>query len=390
MNNNRQIYLDNAASTKIYPEVLELMSDIQKNCYGNSSSVHKMGVMALKLIDDAQMQIADILGCEKNEIIFTSGGAESNNLAIKGYSLANSAKGNRIISSAYEHSTVLKSLEALNILKGYGFTTKLCKIKNGLPDVKHILKMVDEDVILVSIMSVNSETGAYTDMGKLSSQIKAKNPNTAVHTDAVQAFCKYNLNMGKLKNIDMASISSHKIRGPKGVGALYVRRGTQIAPLINGSGSQLVTRAGTMDTAGIAGFAMAAQKYNKDAILANEKICSLKNHFIQSLYEIDPKATVISPEQSSPYILNIAIPDIKSEVLLNHLSGKNIYVSSGSACSSKKTTNSHVLEAMGVSSKYIDGALRISFCNESTIEEVDMLIKEIIDVLPILKKFRRK
>lgn len=387
---NMETYLDNAATTPIYPEVADYMAEIQKTCYGNASSPHKAGVMALEVTDRATTTIADLIGCEKREVVFTSGGAESNSLALKGSALFRIKRGGGIVSTPYEHPTVLRNIDDICAKWDSGFTSRLCRIKAGVADMVHLADLVDEDTFLVSAMTVNSETGAYADMGEAAKEIKGKNPETIIHTDAVQAFCKYGTDMAANTSIDLMSLSSHKVRGPKGVGALFVRRGTRIAPITNGSGREPVIRAGTLNTAGIAGFAMAAERYAADAQKNIEKIRKLKKLAVNGLSDADKDVKIISPENSSPYILNAAFKGIRSEVLLNHLSGKGIYISSGSACSSKKKDASHVLKACGVSKEYIDGAVRISFCNESSAEDVGRLISEIGAILPILSKFRRK
>lgn len=387
MTKDKTVYLDNAASTKPYPEVVERMKEILEFAYGNSSSVHKLGVEAYKIIKKSTEILASILNCHPEEVVFTSGAAEANNMAIKSFAFANMKLGKTIVTSAYEHPTVLTTVRNM---ERFGFRNYICGIDDmGYVKECSIRDNVNMDTLMVSIMTVNSETGTFNNIGKISNDVKEKNNKTAVHTDAVQAFCKYKLDMQEWKNLDMLSVSSHKIKGPKGMGLLFLRRGTNLVPLIDGGGHQMSLRSGTENTAGIAGFALAAELYSKESSKYFIHIKELNSYLRKRLNENISGYIINSHENASPYILNVALKDIKSEVVLNHLSGKNIFIAAGSACSSKHKGYSHVLEAMCIPKEYIGGALRISFSPMNTLEEIDIFINELQSVLPRFRSLRK-
>ena len=385
---NNVIYLDNAASTQPFPEVVECMNEINEFIYGNSSSVHFKGIEAHRIIKDSTDVLADFLNCSPEEIIFTSGGSESNNTAVKGLGFAVMGRGGNMVTSAFEHPTVLNAVKSMG---DFGFEIRICGLnEEGCVCSDDLIGKIDSNTRLVSIMAVNSETGAKADLGEMSDSVKGKNNKTVFHTDAVQAFGKYKLDMNELKNIDMLSASSHKIKGPKGVGLLYIRKGLNIKPLLDGGGHQGGRRSGTENTAGIAGFAAAAGIYKKNQIEFMKKARELNEYLRQKLLDNTYDIRINSPREGSPYILNAAFRGIMSETLLNHLSGLNICVSAGSACSSKKKSDSHVLSAMKVPGDYIGGAVRISFEPYSQKEDLDTLVKEIKAVLPILRRFGKR
>ena len=385
---NREVYLDNAASTKPFPEVAARMNEINTYMYGNSSSVHKKGMEAHRIIKESRNVLAEILNCRPEEVFFTSGGSESNNMALKGCAFAGFSNRGKIITSAFEHPTVLNTVGSLS---DFGYDTFICPIdKSGCIKENDLFESVDNKTLLASIMTVNSETGAIIDVNDLASKMKQINPSIVFHTDAVQAFGKYNLDMAEKSCIDMLSASGHKIKGPKGVGLLYVRKGTRLVPLIEGGGHQEGMRSGTENTAGIAGFAMAASIYSKNRRKYMDHLRDTRDYLIERLDKTIEGFIINSPEESSPYILNVAFRDILSETLLNHLSGKGIYVSAGSACSSRKKSASHVLKAMDVPDEYISGAIRISLEPGTGREDIDAFIGETAAVLPVLRKFRRK
>lgn len=385
---NKEIYLDNAASTKPFPEVIERIREINSYLYGNSSSVHMKGMECHRIIKESRIKIAEILNCRPDEVFFTSGGSESNNMAIKGHAFAMFGNKGNIVTSAIEHPTVLNTVKSL---ENFGFEARICKIAaDGTIHDDHVLDCIDNNTTLVTIMTVNSETGAFTDLNGMAEDIKEASPSAVIHTDAVQAFGKYKLDMNEKHNIDMLSASAHKIKGPKGVGFLFLRKGTKILPLIEGGGHQEGMRSGTENTAGIAGFAMAAGIFHEKQKEYYIHLKTLKEYLIEALEKNIDGYIINSPENSSPYILNIAFRDILSETLLNHLSGKRIYVSAGSACSSRKKNGSHVLKAMNIPEDFISGAVRVSFEPDSTKESIDAFIRETAAILPILRKFRRK
>jgi len=388
MINEKVVYLDNAASTKPYPEVAERMKEILDFTYGNSSSAHSKGIESYKIVKKSTETLANVLNCHPEEIVITSGAAEANNMAIKSYAFANMKAGKTIITSAYEHPTVLTTVRNM---KRFGFDNCICGIDDmGYVKECNIQENVNDDTLMVSIMTVNSETGTFNDIGKISTDVKAINENAAVHTDSVQAFCKYNLDMQKWNNLDMLSVSSHKIKGPKGMGMLYIRKGTNIIPLIDGGGHQMGRRSGTENTAGIAGFALAAEMYSKESDNYFKHVTEINSYLRKQLAVNISDYIINSPKDASPYVLNIALKDIRSEVVLNHMSGKNIFIAAGSACSSKHKGHSHVLEAMCVPSDYIGGALRVSFGPINTKEEIDIFINELSYVLPRFRSLRKR
>lgn len=388
MTNEKAVYLDNAASTKPYPEVTERMKEILDFTYGNSSSAHKLGVEAHKIVKKSTETLASVLNCHPEEVVLTSGAAEANNMAIKSFAFANMKLGKTIITSAYEHPTVLTTVRNMD---RFGFKNCICGIDDrGYVKECNVQENVNKDTLMVSIMTVNSETGTFNDIGKISTDVKAINPKTAFHTDSVQAFCKYKLDMQEWKNLDMLSVSSHKIKGPKGMGMLFVRKGTNIIPLIDGGGHQRGYRSGTENTAGIAGFALAAEMYSKESSNYFKHVTELNNYLRKKLAEKVNDYIINSPKNASPYVLNIALQDIRSEVVLNHMSGKNIFIAAGSACSSKHKKHSHVLEAMCVPDNYIGGALRISFSPMNKFEEIDILVNELESVLPRFRSLRKR
>lgn len=388
MTNEKAVYLDNAASTKPYPEVAERMKEILDFTYGNSSSAHSKGVEAHKIIKKSTETLADVLNCHPEELVITSGAAEANNMAIKSYAFANMKAGKTIITSAYEHPTVLKTVRNMS---RFGFNNCICGIDDmGYVKECNIKDNVNQDTLMVSIMTVNSETGTFNDIGKISTEVKSINEKVAVHTDSVQAFCKYKLDMQKWNKLDMLSVSSHKIKGPKGMGMLFIRKGTNIVPLIDGGGHQMGRRSGTENTAGIAGFALAAKMYSKESENYFKHVTDINNHLRKKLATKISDYIINSPINASPYVLNVALKDIRSEVVLNHMAGKNIFIAAGSACSSKHKGNSHVLEAMCVPSDYIGGALRVSFSPTNTKEEIDIFVNELSSVLPRFRSLRKR
>jgi len=383
-----EIYFDNAASTKPYDEVIIRMTEVLKYNYGNSLSVHKKGLEANKIIKSATETLADILKCNTNEIIFTSGGTEANNLAIKGTYYANKGRGHHIITSLYEHASVMSTF---NDLKNDGADISYIKISNdGVANIDNLSNLLTEKSIFVSLMKVNNEVGTINNIELASKIVKEKNSNIIFHTDNVQGFCKLPVNLNKLKNIDLMSLSGHKFNGPKGVGALFVRKGTNILPMINGNLYPNHLRAGTLNTAAIAGLEIAAMISNKNMEANFKKVSKLNKYLEENITKEIDDIKILGDKNKVPYITDIAFRNIKSEVLLNHLSAIDIYLSSGSACSSKKQTYSHVLTAMDISKEYIDGVIRISLSHDNTFEEIDRLIKEIKLILPMLRMIRRK
>ncbi len=376
----RDIYLDNSATTRPYDEVIEYISEINKNVYGNPSSMHTKGLEAEKHIKSAREAIAKSLGAEGQEIYFTSGGTESNNLAILGYLEANPRKGKHVITTKVEHPSVL---EVYKLLMERGYRVDFLEVdNNGIIDVGGLKGAINTDTALISIIYINNEIGTLQPLGDIVEIKNSINRDTVIHVDAVQAYGKMRILPRKL-GIDLMSMSSHKIHGPKGVGALYIRKGIKIRPLFSGGGQESSMRSGTENVSGICGFGMAADMTYKKLDENYEKCRVLKAHFIEELKkELAEDVFIVSPEDSSPYILNVSFANIRSEVLLHHLEMKNIFVSTGSACSSRKNMHSHVLKALGLKPDKIDGAVRFSFSGFNTIEDIDETINALKDILP--------
>lgn len=378
----REIYLDNAATTRAYDEVISYINEINDKYYGNPSSLHTKGIESEKLVKQARQRIAASLGVMPGEVLFTSGGTESNNTAIMGYLFANKRKGNHIITSAIEHPSVL---EVYKHLSKNGYRVDILEVdSNGKIKLDMLEGLVSDETALVSLIYVNNETGAIQPVEEAAQIIKSRNNSAVFHVDGVQAYGKLQLNPKK-SGIDMVSISSHKIHGPKGVGALYIKSGIKVNPLLFGGGQENKLRSGTENVPGISGFGLAAEITFKSLEENNSKLSKLKKFFITQLEEKTDGYIVISPDDGSQYILNTAFSNLKSEVMLHHLEEKGIYVSTGSACSSRKNTASHVLKAMNIDSCYLQGALRFSFSQFINKEDIEYTVDAIKDIIPRIR-----
>lgn len=376
-----EVYLDNSATTKPYAEVAEEINNVLVNVYGNPSSLHSMGKKAEDKLISARQTLSRTLGCSEKELIFTSGGTESDNLAIIGYALANKRAGNKLITQKTEHMAVL---EAFRYLETQGFEVYYADVDSrGLVDPDDILSHVDDKTILVSIMHVNNETGAIMPVEKISQGLK----NAVLHVDAVQSYGKIDVNVKKL-GADMISISSHKIHGPNGVGALYVKDGIRLLPLLYGGKQEYGIRSGTENLAGICGFAKAAEI--KFACMETTYIhmTKLRAMLLERLTKDIENVVINSPEDGIGSILNVSFPGLKSEVLLHILESKGIYISTGSACNSKKKLN-YVLSSMGIRDNVTDAAIRFSFSEFNTESQVDYVADVLKKEVPLLRKIMR-
>ena len=360
----KEIYLDNSATTKVDNEVAELAYKIMTENYGNPSSLHEKGLAAQIALEKARKQISDGLHCDSECIYFTSGGTEANNTAILGSADAKKRRGNKVITTAFEHSSVLASF---NELEKRGFETVYIKPdEKGKISAEDIIDAVDDNTVLVSFMLINNEVGTVLPAKEIIKGIRRKNSNVLIHCDAVQAFGKIEINVKKL-DMDLLSISSHKIHGPKGVGALYIKKGIKITPLIFGGEQQQHVRPGTENVPAICAFGLAAEKACAEIKNGYEHLREVCDYFDK---EVSKRKEIIQNncEDASVYIRNISVMGYRSEILLHALEAKDIYVSGGSACA--KGGKSHVLSSMGLSHERIDSALRVSFCKQSTKEEV--------------------
>ena len=365
-----EAYLDNSATTPVCPEAVKAVNNVLTNYWGNPSSLHYGGIEAAQVLDNARHSIARTLSCDDDEIIFTSGGTEANNLAVFGAAHAYRSRGMRIIISSVEHPSVN---EPVNQLEKQGYDViRLHTDKEGRFDERQLLAAVNSATSLISIMAVNNEVGTIQAVEKIKQAVRRFNAPALIHCDAVQAFGKIPLKPSAL-GIDLMTVSSHKIHGPKGAGALYVRKGVKIAPHIFGGGQEQGRRPGTEPLSAIAGFAAAADAL-PDIRIQLEKTTQLRDYMLGRLSELN-NIVVNSPEDALPYVTNISVLGIPSEVMLNYLSEMNVYVSGGSACSKGK--RSRVLSAMNLEQERINSAIRISFSRYTTKAEIDYLIEGI-------------
>ena len=359
-----EIYLDNSATTRVCPEAAEAAMNAMLTDYGNPSSTHAKGRAALKLVMNARKQLAKALGCEAFELAFTSCGSESDNWALWSGADAVSRRGGHVISSTVEHDAVRKALDGLE-RRGYE-VTRLTPGSSGAVTPELVAGAVRPDTILCSLMLVNNETGAVTDIKAVSKIVKAANPKALVHTDAVQGFLKVPFS-AKTLGADLISVSGHKIHAPKGIGALYIRSGVRLRPLIVGGAQEDGRRAGTENVPYICAFGEAARIGFAKAAEYQEHMRALREHAIDRLRAENPGLVVIGG--GAPHILSVSLPGYKSEVLMNFLEAREIYVSRSSAC--KRGARSHVLEAMGLVPEVIDGAIRVGLSRYTTREEMD-------------------
>ncbi len=378
---NNEIYLDNSATTKPFDDVIEYVAKVSREFYGNPSSLHTKGIESENLVKKARTQIAEALKVESKDIFFTSGGTESNNLAILGYLKANPRAGKHVITSEIEHPSVL---EVYKQLAQEGYKVDYIPVdSNGIIRLDVLKDVVSNETSIISIIHTNNETGSIQPVEEICNLRKKLCPNAVIHVDAVQAFGKTVINPTTC-NVDLVSFSSHKIHGPKGIGGLYIRKGLRLRPVLLGGGQEATLRSGTENVPGICGFGLASERIFSNFLDNYTKTVELRDHFVKRIKETFEDAVVNSPENASPYIINVSFPNLKSEVLLHHLEQKNIFVSTGSACSSRKTHHSHVLKAMGVSPKYIDGAIRFSLSHANTKCELDETIEVLKEIIPII------
>lgn len=365
------IYFDNAATTKPCQEAVEAVARALTEDYGNPSSGHVLGRRAAAALREAREEIARTLGCDAAELLFTSGGTEGDNMALRGAAYLQRHRCRHIITSEAEHDAVRKTCQALQS-QGYEVTF-LKPDRSGAIGVSQVLEALREDTGLVSLMLVNNETGAVTDIAGIAAAVKGRNPNALIHSDCVQAFLKIPFTPKKL-GADLVTVSAHKIHGPKGVGALYVKKGLRLPGIVTGGGQEGGVRPGTEPMPAILGFAAAARAGRETFAEDVKRMVDIKQHLMDGLAAAIPGLRVIG-ESRAPHILSVSLPGYKSEVLMNLLDARGICVSKSSAC--KKGARSHVLEAMGESAEVIDGAIRISLSRYSTMEEADIFIREL-------------
>ena len=374
-----EAYLDNSATTRCSERAKNKMVQILTEDYGNPSSLHNMGKTAEDYIKEAKEQIAKTLRCDEKEIVFTSGGTESNNMALIGGALANKRQGKHIITTAIEHASVQAPLAYLKEL-GYEIIISLEELRNA----------VREDTVLVSIMMVNNEIGAVEPVEEAAKVIKAKNPDTLFHVDAIQAYGKFRICPKKM-GIDLLSVSGHKIHAPKGTGFLYIRDKVKVKPIIYGGGQQKGMRSGTENVPGVAALGEAAAEIYENFDAKTGHMYEIRQRFIDEVTQI-PGVTVNGKtgRGSAPQIVSVTIEDVRSEVMLHSLEEYGIYVSAGSACSSNKPAPSRTLQGIGLPKQKLESTIRISFCVNTTEEEVDYAVEKMKEIIPFRRKFTRK
>lgn len=382
-----EVYLDNSATTQVLPAVADIVFRVMREDYGNPSSLHRKGIQAEKYVRSAKETLSRILHVQEKEILFTSGGTESDNLALIGTMAANQRLGKHMITTKIEHPAVLQTCA---YLEKQGFeVTYLSVDHEGHISLAELEKAIRPDTMLVSVMLVNNEMGAIEPVSEIGALIKKCNPKTYFHVDAVQAFGKMEIQPKKM-NIDLLSVSSHKIHGPKGIGFLYIKDGTKIVPINYGGGQQKGMRSGTENVPGIAGMAEAASIVYGNLKEDLDRLYALKKHFIDGIRKI-PDVVVNSADDrsSAPHVVSVSFRGVRSEVLLHTLEDQGIYVSAGSACASNKPSVSATLKAIGVEKDLLDATIRFSFSILTTKEELDYTLKILYDRIPMLRKYAR-
>ncbi len=381
-----EVYLDNAATTKAAKEVVDIVTHVMLKDYGNPSSKHLKGVDAEKYVKNATQIIAKTLKCQEKEIVYTSGGTESNNMAIIGAAMANKRKGNHVIVSSVEHSSVK---EPFNFLEQQGYKVTFLPVDSkGNVSLEALKEALDDETILVSTMMVNNEIGTIEPIEEISKIVKSYNEDIVFHVDAIQAYGKLKIIPKKL-GIDLLTVSGHKIHGPKGTGFIYIKDKTRLKPIILGGGQQKGMRSGTENVPGIAGLGKAVELiYNADFDKKQQDMYELRKWFVSELCKIEGVTINGSEENAAWHVVSASFDGIKAEVLLHALEDKGIYVSSGSACSSNRPGLSSTLVAIGLDNKLLDSTIRFSFCFETTKEELEYTISELNNLLPVLRKYR--
>lgn len=390
----KEIYLDNSATTKAFPEVIDLISRVMEEDYGNPSSMHHMGVVAEGRLKESTNILSGILGCTEKNIFYTSGGTESDNIAILGAAKALERRGKHIITTKIEHPAVLNTVKHL---EDEGFEVSyLGTGANGRISLDELSDSLTQGTVLVSIMHTNNEIGSLQPIEEAGKLIKEKCPECLFHVDAVQGFGKARITPSRMK-IDLLSASSHKIHGPKGCGLLYIGDGVRIVSPVYGGGQQRGIRSGTENVPGISGMALAAKMLYEKLDVDTAKLYELKKYFIENALKTDGISinglTAEGPagaEGTAPHIISVSVKDVRAEVLLHSLEDKGIYVSAGSACSTHKRTPSATLTSIGLDKGLLESTVRISMSVLTTREEIDETLKALSEIVPMLRRFTRK
>lgn len=383
-----EAYFDNSATTRCYPSVVDIVVKTMTEDFGNPSAMHTKGVEAEKYVKESAKILAQLLKVTEKEILFTSGGTESNNLALVGGAMANKRSGNHIITTAVEHPAVARPVE---YLESQGFEVTILPVDEcGVVKIDALEEALRPDTILVSTMYVNNEVGAVMPIEEIGKLVHLKSPKALYHVDAIQGFGKCRIYPKKL-GIDLLSVSGHKIHGPKGVGFLYINEKAKVIPQMLGGGQQGGMRSGTDNVPGIAGLGVAAKEIYKNFDDNNEHLYQLKERMAEGLKKIgNISINGMALRDGAPQILSISVHGIRSEVLLHTLEERGIYISAGSACSSHKRKASATLTAMGIPAAQIENTVRISFSEENTFEEVDYCLQVMNEVVPMLRRYSRR
>ena len=386
--NLTEVYLDNSATTRCSERAKDLMVKVLMEDYGNPSSLHMKCVEAENYIKEAKKKIAKTLKVDEKEILFTSGGTESNNTALIGAALANKRAGNHNITTSIEHASVSA---VTGYLEELGFRVTYLKVDaDGIISLDELREAVCEDTILVSMMMVNNEIGAVEPIEEAIKVIKEKNPNTLVHVDAIQTYGKYRIYPKKLGN-DMLSVSGHKIHAPKGTGFLFIKDKTKVKPLIYGGGQQKGMRSGTENVPGVAALGEAAEEIYENFEEKIDHLYQIKQRFVEGVLKIEGvSVNGKTGRDSAPQIVSVSIDGVRSEVMLHTLEDRKIYVSAGSACSSNKSSVSHTLTNIGLKGSLLDSTIRFSFSVHTTEEEIDYALEVMNEVVPKLRRYTRK
>lgn len=384
-----EIYLDNSATTKCSAAAAEAMKQVMEEDFGNPSSMHMKGVEAERHLKEAKDVLAKTLKVQPKELIFTSGGTESNNLAIIGGALANRRAGNRVLTTAIEHASVAQPMKYLEEL---GFELDILPADHeGKVSINALREAVTKDTVLISMMHVNNEIGTVQPIAEAVTIAKEKNPDVIFHVDAVQAYAKYQI-FPKRLGVDLLSVSGHKFHGPKGIGFLYRKEKVKIKPLLLGGGQQDGMRSGTDNVPGAVGMAAAAKECYADLEHKVLHMRACRQCLLDGLAHMEHVKINGSAEEESaaPHIVNASFIGVRSEVLLHALEEREIYVSAGSACSSNRQTGSATLQALGLSKEERESAIRFSFCADTTAEEIEQTVTALQELVPFLRKYSRK
>lgn len=380
-----EVYLDNSATTRVRQEVMDEVTDVSLNCYGNPSSIHRMGLKTEKRIEEARKHAAKIINAKPDEIFFTGGGTESNNIALLGHLFASEGKHN-VVTTNIEHPSVY------NVLKHFKDNVEIRYLdtdNTGKVDLEQLEKLIDENTCLVSIMHVNNELGIVQNLSEICRIAKNKSKNIKIHVDAVQSYGKIKIDVKKIP-ADTISFSSHKIHGPKGVGGLFIRTGVKISPITFGGGQEKNIRPGTENTPGIVGFGKACELVYENFDEEASRFRNLKNLYAKRLAEEieDMKINSTLSEDGAPHILNVSFKNVRGEVLVHFLEMKGVYVSTGSACSSRSKTN-RILEAIKLEPDYVDGTIRISLGHFNNADEVEYVVESIKQSVEEIRKIMK-